>query len=164
MKKFLMIVLALMMALTTIACGAKTDAPAAAPEVNVPVEDIANEIMQIPDMFPMLGFMGEDILTEMFGVDFSLLEEYSLNDPMMNVHAHIVYVAKVKDVANMEAVKASFQTRLEAMQGMFEMYLPDQYDIACNAKLETLEDGTILMVMSPDQDQIFDSIKAAVLG
>ena len=59
---------------------------------------------------------------------------------------------------------AGVQGVIDLQQMNFEMYLPDQYDIACNAKLETLEDGTILMVMSPDQDQIFESIKTAILG
>ena len=155
MKKFLMIVLALMMALTTIACGAKTDAPAAAPEVNVPVADLATEIMNLPDMFPALTFMGEEILTDMFGVDFTLLEEHSLNDPMMNVHAHILYIAKVKDAANMEAVKASFQTRLEAMQASFEMYLPDQYDLAMEGKI--VENGKyVMLVISQDNDAVIN--------
>lgn len=44
----------------------------------------------------------------------------------------------------------------------FEQYLADQYDIANAAKVETLEDGTILLVMSEGQDAIFDSIKDAL--
>ena len=154
MKKIISLLLVLVMVLGLVACG-KADAPAAAPEVNVPVADLATEIMNLPDMFPALTFMGEEILTDMFGVDFSLLEEHSLNDPMMNVHAHILYIAKVKDAANMEAVKASFQTRLEAMQASFEMYLPDQYDLAMEGKI--VENGKyVMLVISQDNDAVIN--------
>ena len=42
------------------------------------------------------------------------------------------------------------------------MYLPDQYDIALAAKLDTLSDGTILLVMCEDQDGVFDRIRAVI--
>lgn len=42
------------------------------------------------------------------------------------------------------------------------MYLADQYEIASNARVETLEDGTILMVMCEGQDDVFTAIKTAV--
>ena len=38
----------------------------------------------------------------------------------------------------------------------------DQYEVASNAKLETLEDGTVLMVMCENQDTVFDAIAAAI--
>ena len=44
----------------------------------------------------------------------------------------------------------------------FEMYLADQYDIAKNARLETLEDGTVLLVMCEDQDTVYDAIAKAI--
>ena len=40
----------------------------------------------------------------------------------------------------------------------------DQYDIANAAKVETLEDGTILLVMCEDQDTVLDAIKTALNG
>ena len=46
----------------------------------------------------------------------------------------------------------------------FEQYLADQYDIASNARLETLEDGTVLLVMCQDQDAVFDAIRDTILA
>ena len=40
----------------------------------------------------------------------------------------------------------------------------DQYEIASNARLETLEDGTILLVMCEDQDAVFDAIRDTIEG
>ena len=162
MKKFtrvMLVVLSLMLALSAVGCSAK--APEAAPEVNVPVQTIYDEIMTIPDAFPMLGFMGEEILTDMFGIDFSLLEEYSLNDPMMNVHAHILYIAKVKDAADVEAVKAAFETRLTAMQASFEMYLPDQYDLAMAGQI--VDNGKyVMLVVSQDNEAVIAKFNDAL--
>ena len=100
--------LALVLALNLFGCAAAPAEPSATPEptptpvpeVNVPVQDIADKLLAMEDMFPSaMGFMGEEMITESCGLDFSLLSEYSLNDPMMNVHAHMLYVAKVKDEA-----------------------------------------------------------------
>ncbi len=169
MKKFnkmLLIVLALMMALTAVGCAphknntpAATEAPVATPtpvpEVNVPVQDIADAILAMPEKFGALGFQGEELLTESIGLDFSMLEEYSLNDAMMMVHAHVLYVAKVKDEANMPAVHAAFQKRMELMQASFEMYLPEQYDLAMNGKI--VENGKyILLVIAPEAEEVVD--------
>lgn len=48
---------------------------------------------------------GEEVVSEMCGLDYSLLEEASLNDAMMNVHARVLYIAKVKDIADVDTVK-----------------------------------------------------------
>lgn len=159
--RFLLIALALLMALSTVACSSGTPAsspsadPTPIPEISVPVQDIADELMALPDQFGALGFMGEDVLTDLIGLDFSMLEEYSLNDAMMNVHAHILYVAKVKDETNMESVKAAFQTRLELMQASFERYLPEQYDLAMDGKIE-VNGKYILLVISADSQTVVD--------
>ena len=44
----------------------------------------------------------------------------------------------------------------------FQQYLIDQYDIANAAKVETLDDGTILLVMCEDQDTVLESIKTSL--
>ena len=41
-------------------------------------------------------------------------------------------------------------------------YLADQYDIASHARLDTLADGTVLLVMCEDQDEVFNSIRDAI--
>lgn len=152
LTRILLVVLSLMLALSAVGCSAGKEA---APEVNVPVQEIADEILAMPEVFPALGFMGEELLSDMFGIDFSLLEEYSLNDPMMNVHAHILYIAKVKDAADVETVKAAFENRLTAMQSAFEMYLPDQYDLALAGKI--VDNGRyVMLVIAPDTDAVVE--------
>lgn len=160
--------LALVLALTLFGCAAAPAEPSPTaeptpeptstpvPEVNVPVQDIADQLLAMEDMFPSaMGFMGEEMITESCGLDFSLLSEYSLNDPMMNVHAHMLYVAKVKDEADVPAVEEAFSKRLELMQDIFSTYLPAQYDLAMAGQV--VSNGKyVLMVVSNDSQAVVD--------
>ena len=130
--------------------------PTPVPEVNVPVQDIADQLLAMEGMFPpAMGFMGEEMITESCGLDFSLLSEYSLNDPMMNVHAHMLYVAKVKDEADVPAVEEAFGKRLTLMQDIFSTYLPAQYDLAMAGQV--VSNGKyVLMVVSNDSQAVVD--------
>lgn len=160
--------LALVLALTLFVCAAAPAEPSPTaeptpeptstpvPEVNVPVQDIADALMAMPDLFPpAMGFMGEEMITESCGLDFSLLSEYSLNDPMMNVHAHMLYVAKVKDEDDVPAVEEAFGKRLTLMQDIFSTYLPAQYDLAMAGQV--VSNGKyVLMVVSNDSQAVVD--------
>lgn len=160
--------LALVLALTLFGCAAAPaepsptaeptpePTPTPVPEVNVPVQDIADQLLAMEDMFPpAMGFMGEEMITESCGLDFSLLSEYSLNDPMMNVHAHMLYVAKVKDEADVPAVEEAFGKRLTLMQDIFSTYLPAQYDLAMAGQV--VSNGKyVLMVVSNDSQAVVD--------
>ncbi len=152
LNKALLIALALVLALAAAGCASK---PAQAPEVNVPVSDIAEDLLSLEDQFSSMGDFGQDAIAEMTGLDFSLLSEYSLNDALMNVKSHILYVAKLNDVKDMDAVKAAFQKRLEMMQEVFATYLPDQYEIAMNGKI--VDNGKyVLLVVSEDSQAVVD--------
>ena len=99
--------------------------------------------------FAMLGFTPED--TEAYGVSLSL----------MNIRAYAIAVVKPAQ-GKAETVKKGLENYVEAQKTNFERYLEDQYEIASSAKLETLDDGTIVLVMCEGQDTIFDSIKTAL--
>ena len=160
--------LALVLALTLFGCAAApaepsptaeptpVPTPTPVPEVNVPVQDIADQLLAMEDLFPpAMGFMGEEMITESCGLDFSLLSEYSLNDSMMNVHAHMLYVAKVKDEADVPAVEEAFGKRLTLMQDIFSTYLPAQYDLAMAGQV--VSNGKyVLMVVSNDSQAVVD--------
>ena len=53
-------------------------------------------------------------------------------------------------------------TALSKTSGTVEQYLAAQYEVAKNARLETLEDGTLLLVMSEGQDALFDAIRDSI--
>lgn len=100
-------------------------------------------------LFAMLGFAPED--TQAYGVSLSL----------MNVRAYAI-VAVTPAEGKEEDVKTGLENYVETQKSSFEFYLEDQFDIAANAKLETLDDGTLLLVMCEGQDAVFESVKAAL--
>ena len=82
---------------------------------------------------------------------------------MMNVKAYGIAAVMPAD-GREEAVKEALQGFIDRQKSSFETYLADQYAVAESARLETLSDGTVLMVMCEDQDTVFDAISAAILG
>lgn len=101
--------------------------------------------------FALLGFAPED--AEAYGVSMSL----------MNVNAYAI-VAVMPAEGKEATVKEGLENYVEAQKGNFQFYLEDQFEIASNAKLESLDDGTVLLVMCEGQDTVFDSIKTSLSG
>lgn len=102
-----------------------------------------------------------DFILPMLGVTDENAGSYAVAVSPMNVRAYgvaAVMPASGKD----EEVLEGLNGFIDAQRRNFEQYLPDQYEIAKNARMETLEDGTILLVMSEEQDQIFDTIRDAI--
>ncbi|BDF70699.1 hypothetical protein CE91St41_20720 [Oscillospiraceae bacterium] len=104
---------------------------------------------------------GASMILELLGLKTEDMTAFAVSASMMNVQAY--GIAAVMPAAGKEdAVLEGLNGFIDLQKQNFQQYLIDQYDIANNAKLETLEDGTILLVMSEGQDAIFDSIKDAV--
>ena len=100
-------------------------------------------------LFSMLGVSGED------------MQAFARSVSPMNVKAY--GIAAIYPTAGKEqAVLDGLNGFIDQQKQNFELYLADQYDIANQARLETLNDGTILMVMCPDQDTVFDAIRAKI--
>ena len=88
---------------------------------------------------------------------------YALAISSVNIQAYgiaAVYPAAGKEDDVLEALNGFIDTQKES----FHQYLEQEYETASNTRLETLEDGTILMVMHPDQDTVFDAIRDTVEG
>lgn len=104
----------------------------------------------IPDMlFEMLGYTKDDV------------DAFSMYVSMMNVQAYAIVAAHPVE-GKSDAVLEGLKGFIELQKQNFDMYLIEQYEIASNAKVEQLEDGTILLVMCEGQDDVFTSIKTAI--
>ncbi len=112
-------------------------------------DDIAPEELEM--YFSVLGIAPEDV------------SAYGLSLSLMNVQAYAV-AAILPAQGREDAVKDGLEGYVENQKNSFANYLEDQYAIASSAKVETLEDGTVLLVMCQDQDAVADSIKAALAG
>lgn len=116
------------------------------------------------DAFPIITSAEDDtasFLLELMGLSAEDMSAFAISASAMNVKAYgiaAVYPAEGKD----EAVKDALEGFVDRQKQNFEQYLADQYDIANNARLETLEDGTILLVMCEGQDAVFTAIRSAI--
>lgn len=99
--------------------------------------------------YDVLGFTADDVT------------ELAMSVSLINVKAYGIVIAKPAEGCE-ETVKAGLQGFIDTQCANFETYLADQYEIAKNAKLETLDDGTIVMVMCENADAVYEAIVAAL--
>lgn len=128
--------------------GARDDELNEAYPVTLGGDDVSDEV--VADMLnQLLGFSAEDAYASAISVS------------LMNTQAYGIVAVKPAE-GKEDTVKDGLQGFIDQQCANFEMYLADQYDIAKNARLETLDDGTVLMVMCPDQDSVFNSIAKSI--
>ncbi|MCI8478235.1 MAG: DUF4358 domain-containing protein [Oscillospiraceae bacterium] len=102
-----------------------------------------------------------DVIFSMLGVVPEDMTAYAISVSPANIQAYgiaIIYPAKGRE----DTVYSGLSNFVTRQKQSFERYLADQYEIASNAKMETLEDGTLVLVMCNGQDAIFDAIKASI--
>lgn len=106
--------------------------------------------------------MYEMTLTTM-GLTAEDMEAHAISISLMNVSAYAI--AAIRPVEGREeTVTAALQTYVDNTRSSFEFYLPGPFEVASNARLETLEDGTILLVMCEGQDAVFEAVSSHILG
>lgn len=116
---------------------------------------------------PVISQVSEDdmsaMLLETMGLKQDDMTAFGVSASLMNVQAYGI-AAVMPAEGKEEAVTQSLQGYIDQQKSSFENYLADQYEVAGNARLETLSDGTVLMVMCSDQDTVFDAIKTDIEG
>lgn len=115
---------------------------------------------------PILTNTGEnpdaELIFSVLGVTAEDMDAYAISVSLMNVRAYAVAAIKPTE-GKEETVTTALQTYVDNTKASFEFYLPEPFEVASNARLETLEDGTVLLVMCEDQDTVFDSISSSIL-
>ena len=171
MKKMLTFALALALTVTALAgCAGKNgSASDKTPEelaelYSSAITDNGGEMVEYNPVFTEVK---EDdmsaIILENLGLLVEDMKAFAVSSSAMNVQAYGI-AAVMPAEGKTEAVTSALQSYIDAQKASFEQYLADQYEVASSAKLETLEDGTVLMVMCEDQDTVFDAISAAILA
>ena len=167
MKKILTLALALALTVTALAgCSGKSGSDKTAEELtelySSAITDNGGEMVEYnPVITEKKEDDGSAMLLEMLGLDTDDMTAFGISASMMNVQAYGI-AAVMPAEGKADAVKEGLQGYIDNQKAGFEMYLADQYEVAKNARLETLEDGTILMVMCQDQDTVFDAISASI--
>ena len=123
-------------------------------------DDEMNEVMPIQTT---LDAEKDAYLIEMLGFGPDDVEAAAISVSMINVKAYGVAVVKPAE-GHEDVVKAGLEGFVEYQKKSFEQYLADQYEVAKAARVETLEDGTMILVMCEDQDTVYDGIVSALNG
>ena len=105
----------------------------------------------------------DTMVLETLGLTEEDMTAYAISISMMNTQAYGI-AAVMPAEGKEETVVTGLQTYIDRQKQSFETYLPDQKEQADNAKLETLSNGTVLLVMCEDQGTVFENIKAAIEG
>lgn len=165
MKRLLPLLLTLALCLT--ACGGEKKSDKTPDQLNeayaaaITAAQSDDEREAFPQIKPddgmyelVLGVMGiapDDVTASALMVSMRGIQAYSI-------------VAVMPAEGKRDTVRKGLEGYIDNQKNTFEFYLEDQYQIAADAKLEELSDGTLLLVMCPDQDTVFDNIKASLEG
>lgn len=158
---------ALLLTLPLTGCSGKKAEQALTPEARTQLYETAitaardAETNQYQPVLTSSEDENADLIFSLLNVSAGDMSAFALSVSPMNVKAYAVaavYPAAGKEDAVLEGLRGF----VESQRQSFEQYLPDQYEIAVNARLETLEDGTALLVMCEGQDSVFDAIRDAI--
>lgn len=171
MKKILAFALTLALSLTVLAgCsngGSKTSDKTPEELTQLYSDALTANGGELVEYNPVITEVSEEnplssVALENMGLTQEDMTAFAISTSMMNVKAYGI-AAVMPAEGKEEAVTEALQGYIDRQQQSFETYLADQYEVAKNARLETLEDGTVLMVMCEDQDTIFDGISSSIL-
>lgn len=158
MKKHTFI-LALTIVLSVVLSACSSSNNEAVVETNLTPKEMVDEMLAKVEQ-PSLMEVEEDMVAQLYHLAPSLLEDYSIRMPMMNVKSNEIAILKVKDAKDISTVETAVKERATDIQKQFEQYLPDQYENAQNYKLVT-KGNYILFVISESADQLvteFDTL------
>ena len=146
-----------------------SDEPSTAPETEAPATSaLADAITSARtdeenEAYPVFSDKAaiEDAYYQVVGFTAEDVDDIAMSVSLINIKAYGIVIAKPAEGCA-DTVKAGLQAFIDNQCASFETYLADQYEIAKNAKLETLDDGTIVMVMCANADAVYDAIVAAL--
>ncbi len=144
--------------------GENSDSPEPSEKVELPeleknadVQDFVEAVYSSFESPASMDF-DDELLSDWYNIDASLLEEYAGKFPLMNVHASEIFVAHVKP-DNVESVNDGIEGRLDYLKEQWSQYLIDQYELV--QKYEIVKKGDyILFVIHEHAAEIADYFRA----
>lgn len=149
MKKIILLILSLIMAVGIFSGCGKTEKPQGK---NPSVKDISEKIKASTDLSNMkVG--DENKLKKIYDIGSDEVAEFALFTAPSNLKADEIAILKLKDEKSLSTIKAKIEKRIEAQSKAFKDYLPDEYFLIEKRVLKT-KDNYILFVISKDVDKI----------
>ncbi len=165
MKRLFPLLLTLALCLT--ACGGEKKSDKTPEELNTAYAEAitAAQSPEERESFPQIG-PEDDMYELLLGLMGIAPEDITASALMVSTRGIQAYsIAAVMPAEGKgDTVRKGLEGYIENQKNTFQFYLEDQYQVAANAKLDELSDGTLLLVMCPEQDQVFEAIKADLEG
>lgn len=122
-----------------------------APAAELSAEDVWNTVSAGREL-PSFMDLDDGLLSDLYGIDATDLDNFVAKIPMMNVHATEFFIAKVKS-GKMDTVKAGIAKRQADLEEQWSSYLPEQLELVQNYKLAESGDY-VLFAIYEDADDI----------
>lgn len=103
----------------------------------------------------------ENMLWPLLGLEDDMVEDFAASVSGMMVQSYAIAIVKPapgKTDAVVDALKAYVLSEQQSM----EHYLEDQYEVAKNAKVETLLSGEVVLVCCENSDTVLANLKKAL--
>lgn len=105
--------------------------------------------------------MDDDFISNYYGIDATLLEEYVFSMSGDAAQAETVIIMKVKNTDDLAGLTESLQTVVDEKKNEMENYIPEQFAIVEQSKVQT-KDNYIWLVISENADAITDIIESGL--
>ncbi len=147
MKKvfLLMCVVGLMIGLIS-GCGSSDSG------LTATTKEVYNSIVSSVELEPMFE-NDDDYLYNYYGIDASLLEEYVFVEAQDGLKVETVVLLKVNEDSEVTSLRENLENIVSQRKGAMNNYIPEEYDIACNAVIDA-SGNFIYLVMSENVDEI----------
>lgn len=117
---------------------------------------IASEISLVS---PMLA--EEDFIYNYYGIDTAMLDEYVFEISEDATSAETIVIMKVAEEGNIATIQASLEMLLQDKAAEMQDYLPQQYDLVMEAKVQ-VKGPYLWLVISESQAEIEEMIEEAL--
>ncbi len=118
---------------------------------NADAQEVADAVTAQIDMENMLP--GDNQLIKRFyGLDPASYESCILYYPTTNMMAEEVFLVKLKDLSQQDAVRDAMEARLQTQKTTFEGYGPEQFDMLSNHSYIEIRGNFILFVVNANAD------------
>lgn len=166
-KKLAVVMMASLAAMTFVGCSSSEETVAPETEVETPVaegseeategeiaatpsSDLYNKIIEGVEL-PMLAAKDETMVADTYGIDMSMLADFTVMGPVMSAHITEIGVFHVADEANVEAVKTAVEGRLDALKNGGAFY-PEHVEIVNKGQVVVNGNFVLLVADSAVED------------